>query len=313
MRYKDFGTTGLKVSAIGVGTWGVGGRGWGRSDREGSIQALRAMFDAGVNLVDTAPAYNRGLAEEITGEAIQGLRDKVIITTKCGMNIDKPGWAVKTATWDEVIRGCEGSLMRMGLDYVDVLLLHWPDEKTPLQESIEAMAHLKKQGKVRFIGVSNLDAEKMEEVRKYADVDVTQLPLSMVDRSADSSLRWAGAHGMATMTYGSLGAGILSGAIREHKEFDEDDVRGRFYSFFREPEFSKVMELLKSMDKIAEKRGVPVSQIATNWVVQKEYVHTALIGVRTVEHANDNCAALSWELTGDELAYLDAEIDRLLR
>ena len=105
---------------------------------------------------------------------------------------------------------------------------------------------------------SNLDAEKMEEVRKYADVDVTQLPLSMVDRSADSSLRWAGAHGMATMTYGSLGAGILSGAIREHKEFDEDDVRGRFYSFFREPEFSKVMELLKSMDKIAEKRGVPV-------------------------------------------------------
>lgn len=252
MRYKDFGTTGLKVSAIGVGTWGVGGRGWGGSDREGSIQALRAMFDAGVNLVDTAPAYNRGLAEEITGEAIQGLRDKVIITTKCGMNIDKPGWAVKTATWDEVIRGCEGSLMRMGLDYVDVLLLHWPDEKTPLQESIEAMAHLKKQGKVRFIGVSNLDAEKMEEVRKYADVDVTQLPLSMVDRSADSSLRWAGAHGMATMTYGSLGAGILSGAIREHKEFDEDDVRGRFYSFFREPEFSKVMELLKSMDKIAE-------------------------------------------------------------
>lgn len=124
MRYKDFGTTGLKVSAIGVGTWGVGGRGWGGSDREGSIQALRAMFDAGVNLVDTAPAYNRGLAEEITGEAIQGIRDKVIITTKCGMNIDKPGWAVKTATWDEVIRGCEGSLMRMGLDYVDVLLLH---------------------------------------------------------------------------------------------------------------------------------------------------------------------------------------------
>ena len=115
MRYKDFGTTGLKVSAIGVGTWGVGGRGWGGSDREGSIQALRAMFDAGVNLVDTAPAYNRGLAEEITGEAIQGLRDKVIITTKCGMNIDKPGWAVKTATWDEVIRGCEGCLLYTSL------------------------------------------------------------------------------------------------------------------------------------------------------------------------------------------------------
>lgn len=313
MRYKDFGTTGLKVSAISVGTWGIGGRGWGGSDRETSVRALRAMFEEGVNLVDTAPAYNRGRAEEITGEAVKGIRDQIIITTKCGMNIDKPGWAVKTATREEVIRGCEGSLKRMGLDYVDVLLLHWPDEKTPLQESIEAMAQLKKDGKIRFIGVSNLNAAQMEEVRGYADVVVTQLPLSMVDRKADESLKWAGGQGMATMTYGSLGGGILTGAIRQLVEFDEDDVRGRFYPFFREPQFSKVMELVRSMDKIAAERGVPVSQIATNWVVQKDYIDTALIGVRTVEHAKDNSAAMKWELTGEEIAFLDSEIDRLLR
>lgn len=313
MRYREFGTTGLRVSSIGVGTWGAGGRGWGGSDRGACVKALRAMFDEGVNLIDTAPAYNRGRAEEITGEAVKGIRDQVIITTKCGMNIDKPGWAVKTATREEVIRGCEGSLRRMGLDYVDVLLLHWPDEKTPLRESVEAMAELKKQGKVRFIGVSNLDAKTMEEVRGYADVAVTQLPLSMVDRKADEWLKWANQNGMATMTYGSLGGGILTGAVRKLVTFDEDDVRGRFYPFFREPDFSKVMELVKSMDRIAARRGVPVSQIATNWVVQKNYVDTALIGVRTVEHAKDNGAAMRWELDDAEIAFLDAEIDRLLR
>lgn len=312
MRYKTFGATGLEVSAIGAGTWGIGGRGWGGSDRAGSVAALHAMFDLGVNLIDTAPAYTSGYAEEITGEAIKGMRDKVIVTTKCGMNIDKPGWAVKTATREEVIRGCEGSLKRMQLDYIDILLLHWPDENTPLQESIEAMEALKQQGKVRFIGVCNLDADKMAEVKKYADITVTQLPLSMVDRSADASLRWAGSNGIATMTYGSLGAGILSGAVRQYTEFDTDDVRGKFYSFFREPAFSKVMELLKRMDTIAASRGVPVSQVAVNWAIQREYVHTALIGVRTVDHARDNCAAMSWELTHDELVFLDNEIKKLL-
>lgn len=312
MRYKSFGKTGLKVSAIGAGTWGMGGRGWGGSDKSDSISAIHAMLDLGVNLIDTAPAYGRGLAEEIVGEAINGIRSGLIVTTKCGMNIDKPGMAVKTATWDEVLKGCEGSLMRMKLDYIDILLLHWPDANTPLQETMEAMGHLKKQGKIRFIGVSNLSADQMEEASKYADVTVTQLPFSMVDRSAEANIQWAHGSGIATMTYGSLGAGILSGSIRKYTEFGEGDVRGGFYNFFREPKFSKVMTLLESMDTIAENRGVPVAEVAVNWAVQKEYVHTALIGVRTVEHAEVNCHAMDWELTGGEIMLLDEKIKELL-
>jgi len=312
MRYKSFGKTGLKLSAIGAGTWGMGGRGWGASDKAGSISALHAMLDLGVNHIDTAPAYGRGLAEEIIGEAIDGIRGELIVTTKCGMNIDKPGMAVKTATWDEVIKGCEGSLTRMKLDYIDILLLHWPDVNTPLQETMEAMSHLKKQGKIRFVGVSNLSADQMEEASKYADVAVTQLPYSMVDRSAETDINWAHRNGIATMTYGSLGAGILAGGIRKYTEFGEGDVRGGFYSFFREPMFSKIMALLESMDTVAENRGVPVAQVAVNWAVQKEYVHTALIGVRTAEHAKDNCRAMEWELTGDEIMFLDEKISNLL-
>jgi len=312
MRYKSFGKTDLKVSAIGAGTWGMGGRGWGASDKAGSISAIHAMLDLGVNHIDTAPAYGRGFAEEIIGEAINGIRGELIVTTKCGMNIDKPGMAVKAATRDEIINGCEGSLKRMKLDYIDILLLHWPDVNTPLQETMEAMNHLKKQGKIRFIGVSNLSMDQMEEASKYADVTVTQLPFSMVDRSAEEKIKRAHDSGIATMTYGSLGAGILSGNIRKYTEFGEGDVRGGFYNFFREPKFSKVMTLLESMDTIAENRDVPVAEVAVNWAVQKEYVHTALIGVRTVEHAKDNCHAMDWLLTDDEIMFLDEKTKILL-
>lgn len=312
MRYKAFGNTGLHVSAIGAGSWGMGGRGWGGVDRASSISALHAMVDYGVNLIDTAPGYGRGLAEEIVGEAVAGIRDKLIITTKCGMNIDKPGFAVKKANWDEIIRGVEGSLTRMRLDCVDVLLLHWPDENTPLRETMEAMDHLKRDGKVRFIGVSNLSIEQMEEARGYVDVAVTQLPYSMVDRSAEEQLRWAYTKKIANMTYGTLGAGILSGKIREYKDYGEEDMRGRFYPFFREPQFSKVMTLVKALDAIAAEHEAPVSQVALNWAVQKSFVDTALVGVRTVEHAKENCRAMEWELSNAEMSLIDSYINDLL-
>lgn len=314
MRYKTFGNTGLQVSVIGAGTWGMGGNGWDTREKADLIAALHAMVDAGVNLIDTAPAYGRGMAEEIVGEAIAGIRDKLIITTKCGMNIDKPGYAVKTATRDEVIRGCEGSMRRMKLDRIDILLLHWPDENTPLRETMEAMQELKDRGRVRFIGVSNLPKERMEEARAYADITVTQLPYSMVDLSAQADIEWAGSHGIATMTYGSMGAGILAGGMRKHTEFAKGDVRGGFYGkIYSEPMFSRVMTLLESMDGVAQSHGATVAQVAVNWVTQQECVHTALVGARTVAHARDTCGAADWMLTDDEMRLLTGETNKLLR
>lgn len=312
MRYKALGNTGLQVSVIGAGSWGMGGKGWGGVDRKSAISAIHAMAERGVNLIDTAPGYGRGLSEEIVGEAVAGMRDKLIITTKCGMNIDKPGFAVKKANWDEIVRGVEGSLTRMRLDCIDVLLLHWPDENTPLRETMEAMGHLKTAGKVRFIGVSNLSIEQMDEARGYVDIAVTQLPYSMVDRSAEAKLQWTSGKGIGNMTYGSLGAGILSGKIRQYKEYGEDDMRGRFYPFFREPQFSKVMTLVGELDALAREHGVPVSQVTLNWSVQKPFVDTALVGVRTVEHAEENCRAMDWKLSDAEMALIDSKINDLL-
>jgi aryl-alcohol dehydrogenase-like predicted oxidoreductase len=312
MRYKQFGKGPLNISEIAAGTWGAGGSGWGGSDKAACISAIHTMLDLGVNLIDTAPVYGKGYAEEIVGQAVKGRRRDLIISTKCGLRIDaKPGEEMKCATRQEVIGGCEASLRRLGVDYIDILFVHWPDKNTPVGETMAAMNTLKEQGKIRYIGLSNFSVSQTEEALKYSAVDLIQPPYSMVDQSAGDTMLWCGERNIASMTYASLGAGILGGKIRSLTNFGKGDVRSGFYDYFLEPKFSKVMELLKTMDKIAGERGVPLSQIAINWVTQKEYVLTALVGVRTGDHAKENCGAADWRLSPEETALLDAELKRL--
>jgi aryl-alcohol dehydrogenase-like predicted oxidoreductase len=266
------------------------------------------MLDLGVNLIDTAPVYGMGYAEEVVGEAIRGKREGLIISTKCGLRIDaKPGEEMKVATRGEVIGGCEASLRRLGTDYIDIFFVHWPDKHTPIEETMGAMNLLREQGKIRYAGLSNFSIAQTEEALRYSAVDVIQPPYSLVEQSARELMLWCHGRGIASMTYASLGAGILGGKIRSLTDFGAGDVRSGFYDYFREPKFSKVMNLLKVMDGIAAERHVPLSQIAINWAAQKEYVLTALVGVRTADHARENCGAADWRLSADEMAALDAE------
>ena len=313
MRYKIFGKTGLNISQVSAGTWGAGGSGWGKADRSDVIGALRSMLDYGVNLIDTAPVYGMGYAEELVAEAIRGVdREKLIISTKGGLKIDDPAGGVKKiASRQEMINGCEASLRRLGVDYIDILFIHWPDASTPVAETLEAMNDLKAQGKIGHIGLSNFSIPEMREASKHAVIGAIQPPFSMVEQSALDIMKWAEADNIGCMTYASLGAGILSGAIRQITDFGAGDVRGGFYDYFKEPKFSKVMALLRAMDKIAEDRGVTHAQIAINWVAQKSYAHTALVGVRKTAHAADNCGAMDWLLTDGEIAVLDAESTKL--
>ena len=315
MRYKNLGNTNLKISEIAAGTWGFGGRGWGDADRDKCIKALHALLDLGVNTIDTAPAYGNGSVEELVGEAVKGKRDKLVIATKCGINLKVPygsGGKRMSATKEEVIEGCEDSLKRLDTDYIDIFFLHWPDPDTHLEETMTAMQSLKDQGKIRHIGVSNFTIPLLEEALKFTSIEVLQPPFSMIDQSARDVMLWANQKNIGSMTYASLGAGLLGGKIREAVKFIEGDFRDNFYSrYFHEPGFSKVMELMKTVDKISESRKVPQSQVAINWAAQKEYVLCALIGVRSEEHAKENCASTAWSLTKEEIASLDAEIERL--
>ena len=182
---------------------------------------------------------------------------------------------------------------------------------TPLEETMDAMLELKKQGKIRFIGVSNFNQAMIEECLKTTMIDAVQPPYSMVNESEKGLMKWCAEKGISSFSYGSLGAGILTGVIREIPNWDPLDFRFTFYDFYQEPKFSKCMELLKTLDAISANNGHPLAQIVLNWSTQKDYVDTALCGVRNVKEAQENCATFDWMLTKEEIEIIDAKLKEL--
>ena len=315
MRYKRIGD--MDVSVITVGTWAIGGNNWGDVDKQDSIRAIHAMMDHGVNFIDTAPAYGFGHSEEVVREAIKGKRDKVFLSTKFGITWpngqDHP--MVHDNSRKNCLREVELSLKRLGTDVIDMYIVHWPDFDRGDEQYAESMIvlnELKQQGKIRHIGLSNHNQHMIEECMKYGVVDAIQPPYSMVNRRDEELMKWAVSKEIGTMTYGSLGAGILTGAIRTLPNWDPDDMRYKFYDYFVEPKFSKAMALVNVLDAIAAEHNVPVAQVAVNWSTQQSHVTTALMGVRNPKEANENCAAMEWKLSGDEIAAITATIDQTM-
>ncbi len=312
MRYTHLKNADVRVSQLAVGTWALGGDSFGEN---GSLadctSAIRTMLEHGVNLVDTAPCYGNGTSEKIVGNALRGVeRESYLLSTKVGLVTSRNGYD-RDSSFKNVMREVESSLLNLRTDYIDFYFVHWPDASTPFSETMSALALLKEQGKIRHIGVSNFTTEMIEECQQYAPVDVQQPPYSMVDRSSEELIKWGHERGIDSFTYGSLGAGILSGKFRELPTFAEGDVRAGFYDYFQEPKFSKIQELLAVMDEIAAAHDKPVAQVAVNWSTQKDYVACALVGVRSDAHAVQNCETFEWELTADEMTRLDAKLDEL--
>ena len=309
MRYKKFGKTELELSTLTVGTYAVGNAAWGDTDTMQYVKAIEKMVELGVNHIDTAINYGGGESERTLGRILGGLRNKVYVTSK-GCFVMRDGKVVRDAGRENMINSCHISLERLGLDYLDLYLVHQPDPNTPIAETMDALNTLKKEGLIRHIGVSNYDLDMLKEACKYADVSAIQVQYSMVSRANQELMQWAAAHGIGVMTHGSLGAGILTGAFRTCPNFPETDVRSYVYDYFREPKFSRIMKLIDVMDEVsANHGGCPLSQIAINWLIQKDYVSTALIGVWTEEEAVENCSGMAWELTQEEVKALDEAIE----
>ena len=177
-----------------------------------------------------------------------------------------------------------------------------------MEETIGTVAQLKKEGKILHAGVSNFTKAQMEEASKYCEIEAYQPQYSMLDGDNEETIRWAAAQEMGVMTYGTLGGGILTGSYREIRTFGETDNRNRFYPYFREPLFSKVMELLKVMDAIAAERNVPLAQIAVNWTLQQEFISSCIAGAQSRRKVEENCAGLNWNLTEEEMIRLNKAI-----
>lgn len=316
MRYKHFKNADVDVSAMAVGTWAIGDCGYGAVTEKDSIEAIHAMFDNGVNMLDTAPDYGVGHSETVVGKAIRGYdRSKLLIATKCCASaltlksIRTGRGYCRDGRYEDVLYECEQSLRRLGTDYIDFYFVHWPDVDTPFSETMEAMKTLKQQGKIRFVGLSNFNKQQVLECEKVVKVDVLQPPYSMAVRSSEELMKWAVQRGIDTCTYGSLGGGILTGAFREAPEFERRDPRNFFYPFFKEPKFSKVMKVLDVLDQIAAEVGRPVAQVAVNWQTQQPHVSTALCGVRSAAEAIEDCGAFDWELSDAQMKAINDAIE----
>ena len=266
-----------------------------------SIDAIRTSIDEGISLIDTAPAYGQGLSEQIVGKAIKGRRDRVVLATKCGLvwHVQKgnhffdydSGPVHRYLGKESIIYELEQSLARLGTDYIDLYITHWQDATTPVAETMETLESLKKQGKIRAIGASNLSADDLKGYLATGQLDAVQEEYSMVKQGLEQTLLpICIAMNVATLSYSSLALGLLSGTIGPDRIFTGDDLRKD------NPRFSignrqKVARLMESISPIAGAHEATLAQIVIAWTLQQPGITFALCGSRNADQARENAKA----------------------
>lgn len=308
---RTLGSSGIEASAVGLGTWAIGGWMWGGTDEAQSIAAIQASLDEGISLVDTAPAYGQGLSEEIVGKAIKGRRDSVVLATKCGLIwhtqkgnhfFDYEGRPVhRYLGKDSIIFEVEQSLQRLGTDYIDHYITHWQDPTTPIAETVETLESLKQQGKIRSFGASNVSPEDLKAYVAAGPLDAIQEEYSMVKRDIETTLLPICAkHGVSTLSYSSLALGLLSGKIGPERKFEGDDQR-RDNPRFSLSNRQKVARLMESTVSVAEAHQATSAQVVIAWTLQQPGITFSLCGARNPEQAKENAKAARIRLGPDEL------------
>jgi aryl-alcohol dehydrogenase-like predicted oxidoreductase len=328
MKTRPLGTSGIQASVVAFGAWALGGWRWGGSDDQTSIDALHAGMDAGINLIDTAPAYGFGRGEEVVGKAIRGRRDRVILATKCGLSWETSKGTLffvsdekgrndagqyrihKTLDPDIVRADLEGSLKRLGTDHVDLYLTHWQDVTTPIEDTMGLLLDLKRQGKIRAVGACNAKVEDLERYRSRGPLDADQERYSMLDRGLEQSqLPWCRKNNTAVLAYSPLHHGLLSGKISPEREFKDGDLR-RGHASFTPENLKKTAELLDRIRPIAERRDLSISQLVIAWTLAQPGLTHALVGARTPQQALENARAGDVALDSAELESIGAVLAR---
>lgn len=301
MKYKKIPNTDMNISVISLGTWVFGGDNWGGANEKYCINAVSVAIEYGINLIDTAPIYGFGIAEKIVGKAIKGKRNKVIIATKCGL-IGKGQKIENNLKSDSIRREIEGSLERLQVDYIDIYQCHWPDPNTPIQETMMEMCRLKKEGKIKYIGISNFNLDLLKQAAQCADIATLQNHYSLLERSIEKDiLPYCREKGIGIITYGSLGGGILSGKYKIPPNFKNSDARSFFYQFYKGEGFIKATKVINLLKEISKKIKKPLIQIALNWAWQKEGITSAIVGCRNAEQARMNALSATWELSREDI------------
>lgn len=304
MKTRKLGNSSLEVTELILGTWAIGGTMWSSYDEQGAIEAIKTALDSGINTIDTAPAYGAGHAEELIGNIIKGRRDRVVIASKCGLNIE--GRYEKNLTPDFIRHDLEMSLKRLKTDYIDLYQIHWPVNDVPINETMAALMKLKEQGKIRHIGVCNFSGRELRDAIKAGDVISYQPNYSLLERDIENDqMKVCTESGVGIISYGSLGAGMLTGKYRELPVFAKGDARNFFYRFFRKEYWPRVRQVVDELCVIADKRGVRPGHVAIAWILSRPAVSAAIFGARDAAQVMDNIGGASLRLSQDEISDLE--------
>ena len=311
MEQIQLGDSGITSSRVGLGTWAIGGWMWGGSDERESITTIRSAVERGISLIDTAPVYGFGRSEEIVGKALVGLRDKVVIATKCGLGA-KDGKPYRDSRPDALREGVEGSLRRLRVDSIDLMQVHWPDLEVPMEDAARTLDDLRREGKIRAIGVSNFSPEQMDAFRGVAPLASVQPPYNLFEREMEAEvLPYARRTGLAMLCYGAICRGLLSGKMTANNKFESDDLR-KVDPKFRQPHFDQYLAAADALKTLARQRfGKSLVALAIRWVLD-EGTTVALWGARHPGQLDPIREIDGWTIDAEAKAEIDSILERTI-
>jgi aryl-alcohol dehydrogenase-like predicted oxidoreductase len=293
MQKRKLGVKGPELSVIGFGAWAIGGPwrwGWGAADKNESIRAIQCAHDLGVNWIDTAPVYGLGESERIVGQAIKGRRENVFIATKCGLRWKENGDVYNDISPQSIRKEVEHSLKRLDTDIIDLYQIHWPSANQSEVRALQEMQRLKKEGKIRWIGVSNFDVSLLKKSIKAGGLDSVQPPFNLFQRDIELGLLpFCEENGLGVLAYSPMFSGLLSGRF-DKSNLAADDWRAK-HVMFTEPQLSNNLNFVEKLRLIADSLDATVGQLAVAWVLRQSAITSAIVGARSVEQVRENVKA----------------------
>ncbi len=301
------GDASMTASRIALGTWAMGGWMWGGSDEAESVRTIHEAIDRGITLIDTAPVYGFGRAEEIVGNALaaDGRRNRVLIATKVGLDW-RDGKPFRNASKARIVKEVEDSLRRLRTDVIDLYQVHWPDPNTPIEDTAAAMADLLRAGKIRAIGVSNFSPAQMDAFREVAPLRTAQPPYNLFERGIERDvLPYCRDRNIVTLAYGSLCRGLLSGRMTYATRFTGDDLR-QADPKFQAPRFRNYLDAVDMLDRFArENYAKRVIHLALRWVLDRADTNIALWGARHPGQLAPIAEMTGWRIDQSAMAAID--------
>ena len=312
MQTKQLGNSDMHITPIGIGAWAMGGGGWafgwGPQDDDESVAAIHAALDAGVNWVDTAAVYGLGHSEEVVARALKGRSRKPFVFTKCERVWNERREIGKSLKADSIRREVEASLRRLQLDTIDLYQIHWPEPEEDIEEGWTAMAQLQREGKVRWIGVSNFNVDHLRRAQAIAPITSLQPPYSMLAREIEETvLPYTQQHGIGVIVYSPMKSGLLSGAMTRERvaAMPADDWR-RLTPHFQEPRLTRNLELAELLRAIGQRHGRTPGEVAIAWTLRHPAVTAAIVGMRSAKQVEGVIGAADFRLSPEEVQEIEA-------